>query len=67
MHEEVLFSHHKVFGEEYLRKPNQANVDRLLQVAKPVIFWYVWMHRFYALGVEELFSWMEGFISKRNL
>jgi len=24
----------EVFGDEYLRKPNQANVDRLLQVAK---------------------------------
>jgi len=22
----------EVFGEQYLRKPNQANVDRLLQV-----------------------------------
>ena len=24
----------KVFGKEYLRKPNQADVDRLLQVAE---------------------------------
>ena len=24
----------QVFGEEYMRKPNQANVDRLLQVAE---------------------------------
>jgi len=34
MHEEVLFSHHRGIRGRELRKPNQADVDRLLQVTE---------------------------------
>jgi len=34
MHEEVHLRCHQVFGEEYLRKSKQADVDCQLQVAK---------------------------------
>ena len=32
----------KVCGEEYMRKSNQTDVDRLLQVAKAIIFPVCW-------------------------
>ena len=56
----------QVFGEEYLRKPNQADVDRLLQVAKARDFPGM-LGSIAALGVEELPNGLEHIISKANL
>ena len=40
MHEEVLFlAITQVFGEEYLRKSNQTDANRLLQMAEARNFW----------------------------
>jgi len=33
----------EVFGEEYLRKPNQAEADSLLQVVKAVASYNLWI------------------------
>ena len=58
----------EVFGNEYLRKPTEADVHRLLQVAEARDFpRYVGKYRLHALEVEELSRFLEGIISKETL
>ena len=58
----------EVFGKEYLRKPNQVNVDHLLQVAEARDFLlYIRKHWLHALEVKELSSGLEVIISKETL
>ena len=57
----------EVFGDEYLRKPIQADVDRYFKLRSLGLSWYIGKYRLHALGVEELSHSLEGIISKVTL
>ena len=44
----------EVFGDEYLRSPNEHDTARLLAIGESRGFADAWEHRLYALGVEKL-------------
>ena len=44
----------EVFGDEYLRSPNEHDTARLLVIGESRGFPDAWEHRLYALGVEKL-------------